>query len=159
MPPRSPSTGLFGKSVDQIMQTVTLPAFKKKGFIHTRLIAEWEQVAGKELAALCHPIEVKFPRGKKDNGTLVLMVDSGSALMIQHQQGLLLEKLAIYFGYRAITKLVLKHQPLPIRAAMRKKTPLKKAPLAAKQLASIETLPEGELKDALQRFARTLSQS
>ena len=154
MPPRNGTTGMFGKSIHTVVAETTAPAFKKRGVVHTKLLTEWAHIAGPALSALATPTEVKFPKGKNLDGTLVLEVTSSNATVVQHQEGLLLEKIAIYLAYRAIARIQLKH----CAPAQTTKPPATKPPRAEHTPlpAALKELPEGELKEALERLGKTL---
>jgi len=85
------------------------PACEKYGFVTYRIISHWEQIMGKNLAALSFPVEVIFPKNKNDDGFLIVGVSNpGFSLEIQASESIILSKLASYFGYRAITKIKIK---------------------------------------------------
>jgi hypothetical protein len=152
------TTGLFAKPLRDSIAKATQPAFAKRGSIHIKILTEWERIAGPHLAPLCTPVKVSFPRGSKQDGTLTLSVDGGHATLVQHQQNLLLEALAIYFGYRAITRIKLDqahHTKLPESKLTRNK----QLPKLHELPHNLDDLPDGEVKDALTQLAKTMLQS
>jgi hypothetical protein len=50
-------------------------AARKRGFACAKIILEWENVVGSEFASYCKPDKIIFPKHKKNDGTLYLMVD------------------------------------------------------------------------------------
>lgn len=112
------TTGLFPQPLGKILEEVTDRAFRKRGFVQTRLLTHWPQIAGGDIAAKCSPRDVKFPPNRRRNGTLTLQVTGNHALEIQHSEAVILEKLAGYFGYRAIDRIKL------VQVASAQKNPL-----------------------------------
>ena len=137
---------------------VTRHIFRQHGIAESRIITEWPLIAGPVLAQKSLPIKLSFPQGQKANGTLHLRVASGWALEVQHLEPIILDKIATYFGYRAVSKLFLQQGPLPERP---KKAEVKPEPeLTADEvrvLASITSKVEDpELKEALNRLGAAL---
>jgi hypothetical protein len=113
-PPSKRRTGLFAKPIHEFVAEISKPAIAKKGFVHARLITHWSEIIGASMAEYCFPQEVTFPAGKRSNGLLTIATDSGHALEIQHLTPILLEKMAVYFGYRAIERIrIVQHGTIP----------------------------------------------
>lgn len=101
------TTGLFPQPMDKILAAVTAPVMQKHGYLKARLFTQWAEIVGEETAKKCRPKQLSFPQKQNINGTLTLRVSSGFALEIQHLEPLLLEKMAVYFGFRAIDRIKL----------------------------------------------------
>ena len=78
------------------------------GGVLARLKAEWSAVAGAELAAQTWPEKL----GR--DGALKLRVAPGFALDLQHRAPLVIERINLFFGRAAVTRLVLVQGPLPL---------------------------------------------
>ncbi|MDE3060626.1 MAG: DUF721 domain-containing protein, partial [Pseudomonadota bacterium] len=87
-------------------------------------------------------------------GTLAIAVENGFSLEFQHMQPVILERMATYFGYQAITRIVIartfevSETPPP--------APAKKIPSRNRTVIT-EAIDDGELREALQSLAETLS--
>lgn len=102
---------------------LTRPVLARRGFAAAEIIERWGDIVGQALAARSLPERIAFPPGKREDGTLHLRVDSGSlALELQHFEGLLVERVNGYFGYRAVARLRLTQRPMP-------KAPARAAPV------------------------------
>lgn len=77
------------------------------------LLEHWPAIVGDELAALCTPVQVRFPAKTRRDGTLVLAGPSAARLEVQHLTPTLLAKLNAFFGYAAISRLQLVPGVLP----------------------------------------------
>lgn len=140
------------------VENATRTAFRKRGIAEARLITEWPQIAGEVLAGKTLPKRVAFAKGQKDNGTLHLTVAPGWALEVQQLEPVLLDKIATYFGYRAIAKLHITQAPLPIPTKKtRKAAP---APLPADKQAALDnataSVADADLKAALQSLGEAI---
>ena len=78
------------------------------GGVLARLKAEWSAVAGAELAAQAWPEKL----GR--DGALKLRVAPGFALDLQHRAPLVIERINVFFGRAAVTRLVLVQGTLPL---------------------------------------------
>ena len=78
------------------------------GGVLARLKAEWPAVAGAETAAATWP--TALGRG----GVLRLLVAPAQALELQHRTPLLIERINLFFGRPAVTRIALVQGPLPL---------------------------------------------
>lgn len=142
---------LIAKSLRQCIEPVAKDAFRKRGFAESRMLMEWPNIVGKELSRITAPHSVDFPRGEQAGGTLTLHVESAHALEIQHREPEIVERIATYFGYRAVTRIKLVQVS---RLSDPRPRPVAIAPLSESSRQSLETLLRGvedaELKCALQ---------
>lgn len=99
------TTGLFPKEVSRLLEKVTAPAIRKQGWQKAQLMVAWPEIVGPEIARKCKPKQLTFPKGQKTGGTLTLRVHGAYAPEIQHLESFLLEKIAVYLGYRAIDRI------------------------------------------------------
>ena len=78
----------------------------KKGVIEMKILSEWKNIVGQDLAEHSLPEKISFAKDQRDNGVLHLAVTSGAfAIEISHNTPLILEKINTYFGYKAVTKI------------------------------------------------------
>lgn len=104
----------FPEPVSNIIGKITQPALKKNG-LETGLLKDWNQMVGPQLAAYCQPLKLHIPRSKK-SGVLTVEVQASHALVAQHLQSLILEKLNVYYGYRAVERVQFKQVTPPPQA-------------------------------------------
>ena len=121
------------------------------GGILTRLKAQWAAIIGPDSAA------VTWPTALGRDGVLKLRAASGAALEIQHRAPLLIERINLFLGRPAITRLALVQGPLPL--VMRPtRPPLRSlAPSEIKALDKrLSDVREPELRDALTRLGKAV---
>jgi hypothetical protein len=107
---RYSTTGLFSQSLDKILPQIVAPALQKHGYVKARLMVHWQEIVGIEIAAKAIPNQLVFPPHKRIQGTLTLRVKTGFALEVQHLENIILEKIAIYFGYRVVERIRLEQR-------------------------------------------------
>ena len=146
---------LFPKTLSNCVEPLTRPVLKERGLASARLITGWSDIIGRPLADHCLPEKLSFPPGKKTDGTLTVAVENGFATDIQHMQPYILERLASYFGYRAVNRLVISHS----FQSNKKPAPKKSVP-SNPELKPVITsdIDDPELKEALESLARAMTQ-
>jgi hypothetical protein len=148
---------LFPKTLASCVEPVTRPLFKEQASATTRLITQWESIAGPELARHTKVEKLSFPKGKQNGGTLTVSVENGFALEIQHMQQVIMDRLAEYFGYRAIERIAISHTFLPPAETPTSSSKKMKPSLPSGSGKIAEGVEDNELKAALQSLAKTLS--
>jgi hypothetical protein len=104
-------------------------------------------------------MKVQWPRPVGDAppepATLVLRVEGPMALEIQHQSGVILERVNRFLGWQAFGRLALRQAPLtrPEKRPERKGPDAKKVSDVAKTLGAVE---DDALKDALARLGASV---
>jgi len=143
----------FPKRIAQYVEPLVKPLFKSRGLAGTNVIADWPRIVGSELAFHCWPEKISFPQGKKTEGTLTIACENGFATEIQHMQPVILERVNVFYGYQAVTRLSISHSlrrpaPKPKISAPSRKVEIK--------AGAVEDISDPELKTALQSLANTL---
>lgn len=100
------------KAVGSFVPGLTKKSFEKFGFATAQLITDWATVAGVDVARYTVPERIRWPRlpmGSDDDSdgnraaTLMLRVDPARAFDIEYKRAQLIERINVYFGYRAIS--------------------------------------------------------
>lgn len=147
-----PLATILGKTIDEI--------FARQGFASRELVTRWTEIAGAEIAAHSQPIKVQWPRPVGDAppepATLVLRVEGPMALEIQHQSGVILERVNRFLGWQAVGRLALRQAPLH-RPEKRAPPPAPDAAEIARIAESIDGVEDDALKDALARLGASVT--
>jgi hypothetical protein len=142
------------RSLSRTLNNVTNPLFAKRGFVGTKLITDWHLIVGDSVSKHSSPRKLVFAKDKKTEGILhVDVFDSGMAMELTYTEPVILEKIATYFGYRAIARIKIT-QKLAVRKEIEQAPPKRKLPEDKLQdlrdkLADVD---DEELKAALERF-------
>lgn len=119
------------------------------------LFADWPSVVGDHWADRAVPDKLTFPAGRRDGGTLALRVDPADAILLQHDQDRLIERINGHFGYAAIGRLKMVQAPLARRPATPRRHSLTPAEQAMVD-APLDAVDDPEWKSRLAAFGRAL---
>jgi hypothetical protein len=118
-----PLADLVGRAID--------PVLARQGFGQSDLILYWDDIVGDRLAAMSQPIKLQWPprdrlhglgaeaRRAEPSATLIVRVETGFALELQHLSGAVIERVNAHLGWRCVSRLTLKQGPVERRAAAR----------------------------------------
>jgi hypothetical protein len=154
---------LYGvKAVGSFVPGLTRKAFEKYGFSAATLITDWPTIAGRELAAYTAPERLKWPRSVercedddaqigqgRPGATLVLRVDGGRSLDVQHNARQIIERINAYFGYAAVAELRIVQAP--VRADVHHAL-LQPRPVGRPLTTEVAHVTDPGLRDALARL-------
>lgn len=146
------------RSIGALIGSVIAPVCVKRGFATADLISAWADIVGPRYATTTMPEKLTWPRrdqAKAPGGaTLVIRVDSGMAIYLQHETAVLLDRINGFLGFGAVSQLKIVQgvvsRPVPRVAPP---APLSKTDEAevTSTVASVES--EG-LREALARLGR-----
>ena len=140
-------------------QKIVKTVFKARGLMEGRIITHWPQIVGERYASLALPEKITFPKGKKDEGTLYLSVTSSGSMLIHYAQGIILEHVNTFFGYKAIAKLQMNHGFTAPQPKREKNPPLPLSEEEQKWLAQqTQEITDPELKTTLENLGKSICQ-
>jgi hypothetical protein len=141
-----PLSDLLRKTLNQ--------AFAKQGFASTELVTRWPEIVGTDIAAHSEPEKIQWPRpfGNEmpEPGILVLRVEGPTAIEIQHQIKVILERVNRFFGWQAVGDLRLRQAPLSRQT--KAKLPTVDAEEEARIAATLSQIADDSLRAALARL-------
>lgn len=125
--------------------------YRKQGFASAEVLTEWPRIVGDRLAGATSP--EKLSR----DGTLTVRVSPAFALELQHLEPQVLERIATYFGHRAVRRMklvqgVVAARQQPVSRRLRDLTPDETAALES-QLTPVE---DDDMRAALNRLGRAM---
>lgn len=118
---------LFPRGLDEVVKEATKPLMNKQGKLYGALLRDWEKIVGRERAAVTRPQRLQFPTNEASGAVLHLDARPAAAPELAYVTEQMLEQCARYFGYRAITRIVLHatHQSFGEQVEAAEKTPPK----------------------------------
>jgi hypothetical protein len=135
---------------------IARPVLGKRGLGEAQLLRHWDAIMGEELAGAAWPDRLSFSGGERRDGTLRLRVEPGAALLLQHKEPILLERINGFFGYRAVARLAYV-QAAPRRREQRAARPRKLEPAEEESVESrVAAVDDPELREALGRLGRAV---
>ncbi len=76
---------------------------ERRGFAETRLLTQWTEIAGAEIAAMARPLKVTYAR-EGFGATLVLLCNGASAPEVEMQIPVIRERVNACYGFNAISR-------------------------------------------------------
>ena len=155
------TSSFFPKSLEACIEPLTRPLLKTQGLAGSRIVSQWDAIVGPQLAAHTLPEKLTFPQsnkqngGKKIGGTLVISCENGFATELQHMQPQIMERLSGYFGYAAVSRIVISHSW--VEKPQAPTPPAPRPTLSGDSVNLTHDIADGDLKAALQSLAKTLS--
>ena len=160
------------KAVGSFLPALTRKAFEKYGFSTATLVTDWVRIVGRELAAATAPERLRWPRGVapadvegnaagpgRRGATLVLRVDGGLSLNVQHQARQIIERINAYFGYAAVAELRIVQAPVGGEGRSPPRGTLPSRPTPHPLTAEVAQVADPGLRDALARLGAEVKAS
>ncbi len=145
------------RRVSEMLPDIGGAAFRRFGFVQSSIVSRWNEIVGERYAHVSAPESIRFPQGKRAEGTLSLVVASAHAPMMQHVVPVIIERVNRFFGYEAIVRVTLRQgavERVPKRAPQPDLVPL------PRELGdSLKTIGDPELKAVLESLARGVATS
>ena len=111
----------------------------------------WKNIAG-QYAEVTFPDKIKFDKNKKSDGQIIIKVQNGFGPEIQHAIPFFLNQINSRFGFKAIMKIKIVQTDLGYTHIDDDNDQMLKKTLIDKNNFVSNTLPDGELKLAMQKF-------
>src|SRR3954471_4212871 len=141
------------------LPALTRIAFKNtlggRGFAEAGLITEWASIVGADVARMSRPVQLAFRQGERKGGVLTIECGGAAALELQHLKPQILDRINSHFGYAAVAELRFRHGSTLAKSRSRSSRRDSRPPSAteiAETTATLNTLPDGEIKASLLRL-------
>ena len=143
------------RAVSEIVPGIGRAAFRRFGFVQSAIVARWPEIVGETYARHSAPDAISFPPGRRNGGTLRLVVAGPFAPTIKHVEPQIIERVNRFFGYAAVERLALVHGDVPVRAAPKPK-PANDAPLPSDVRSTLKDIADPGLRASLEALARQI---
>lgn len=105
----NPKGNRSARSIGALIGSVIAPICAKRGFATADLISAWADIVGPRYATTTMPEKITWPRrdqAKAPSGaTLVIRVDAGMAIYLQHETSVVLDRINGFLGFGAVSQL------------------------------------------------------
>jgi hypothetical protein len=164
MPKSSPhKTAFWSLPLADLVGAAIDPVLARQGFGESNIVLFWEEIVGERLAAMSEPLCLRWPpRGNAQfdhaPATLVVRVQGGYALELQHMTGLVIERVNAHLGFACVGRIAIKQGPLerrPDGKAPRRPPPPEAVAAAEACVAGIQ---DEALRQALSRLGARVFQ-
>jgi hypothetical protein len=137
------------RSLAAPLAKVTRPIMRRRGLASAHVVSKWGEIMGPQMAA--QSIPQRYVPDRQGGGTLHVRVGGGWATEFQHLEPQIIERINTFFGYRAVSRLVLKQGPVPQREKR-----LRNVEIADDGAAPPVAVDDEALRAALQRLGRAV---
>ncbi len=158
-PYRRPRGG-EARALADLMPEIGRAAFRRFGFVQSSVVSRWDEIVGARYAAVSAPEAIRFPMGKKADGTLELVVEGAHAPMMQHVIPEITERVNRFFGYNAVAKIKIR-QGVVAKPDARPKpaAPPSLKPIPMELGESLRNIADPELFAVLEQLAKSLAKN
>jgi len=147
----------YARAAGELVGDIAGTTFKRFGFVQGAVVSRWAEIVGERYAKVSTPESIRFPAGKKSDGTLTLFVEGAHAPLIQHLAPLITERVNRFFGYEAIGKIAFR-QGRSAKAAPKVERP-QSAPVPKELGEGLRQIADPELRACLESLAGKLAGS
>lgn len=149
------------QSIDQKLTNLLKPLFsgsKKEFIIINNLVKNWQNIVGEKYANFCYPKAINFDKSQKTAKLTIAVYNPAIGFFLESNYELILERIASLYGFKNITKIIIKQEPKNVQTNKTKeiKLPEKKEKFLAEKIAAIE---DEDLKKTLQKLGREILNS
>ncbi len=145
------------RAVADLLPDIGAAAFKRFGFVQSAIVSRWGEIVGARYAEVSAPESIRFPSGKKSDGTLTLAVTGAHAPMMQHVAPAIIERVNQFFGYAAVARVVIRQGAMP--APKPRAAPPSLKPVPAELGDSLRNIADPELHAVLSALAGAVAAS
>lgn len=145
------------RSVAELLPEAGRASFRKFGFVQHSIVSRWAEIVGARYAGVSAPESIRFPQGKRSNGTLTLTVAGAHAPMMQHVLPEIIERVNRFFGYVAVERVSLRQGVIAKPAAKAAAPELEPVPVELGD--SLRAVADPELRAVLENLARGIATS
>lgn len=151
--PPERARGRGARPVSELVGQVGGVAFRRFGFVQSAVVTRWPEIVGERFAQASAPESIRFPRGKKEGGTLHLVAHGAHAPMLLHVGPEIVERVNRFFGYPAVARVAIRQgvAPPPRHTVA---PPREMAPMPTEMGDSLKQVGDPELKAVLTALAR-----
>ena len=158
-PYRRPRGG-EARAVADLMPEIGRAAFRRFGFVQSSVVSRWDEIVGSRYARVSAPEFIRFPFGKKSDGTLELMVEGAHATMMQHVVPEIIERVNRFFGYGAVAHVKIRQgQIAQSKAVQKTASPPSLRPVPMELGDSLREIGDPELFAVLESLAQSLAKN
>ena len=140
------------RPLSTLIGRITAASFEARGLAAAGIAAEWPAIVGEAVAAC------SWPDRLRRDGTLRVCVSGPIAVELQHLEPQILERIAAYYGYRAVTRIayVNRAAPPPTPVHEHRMSPRIDSESAARVEYTVDSTQDGRLKSALAALGRAI---
>ena len=148
------------RSLSEVTARITGQSFSRKYIALGRIVNNWSEIVGAELALKAQPVKIRYNRKHKritkPEAVLDIAVTGADATVLHYQKDLIIERINQIFGERWITAVRFVTMPVSQASAKARKS---KIPLTEAEKNSLSHLLEGVTDEEVRARLQNLGQA
>ena len=153
------------RQVGEFIGKVMEPVLSRRSGMNVDLITAWPELVGAEFADFTRPEKINWPnRAYEDDpfkpGTLIVACDGARAIYFQHELSTICERVNVFFGFAAITKIKIVQKPVTGKRGVARKSSQQKPVLDANEAARLnkilDRIEDPVLREKLEKLGKGL---
>ena len=156
-PQPEPQRANRSRAVAELLPAIGGAAFRRFGFVQSALVSRWPEIVGERWAGVSAPESLRFPPGKKADGTLNLVVKGAHAPMLQCILPEIAERVNRFFGYTAVARIQIRQGEVTAREPRRAPPSVRTMP--ADMGHGLKAIVDPELRTVLESLAAGVAAS
>lgn len=146
------------QAIDEKISQLLKPIFqnnKKHFIVINNLTKNWVDIVGEKNSQNCHPQALNFDREGKNGKLTIGAYNSAIAFFLQNNSELIIERIAMIYGFKGINKIIIKQEPRKPENLEEKPIKLdkKSEELLEEKIAGIE---DKDLAETLRKLGREI---
>lgn len=156
-PQPEPQRANRSRAVAELLPAIGGAAFRRFGFVQSSLVSRWPEIVGERWANVSAPESLRFPPGKKADGTLNLVVKGAHAPMLQCILPEIAERVNRFFGYTAVARIQIRQGEVAAKEPRRAPPSVRTVPADMGQ--GLKAIVDPELRMVLESLAAGVAAS
>lgn len=146
------------QTIDEKISHLLKPIFqnnKKHFLVINNLTKNWADIVGGKNAQSCNPQGLNFDREGKNGKLTISAHNSAIAFFLQNNSELIIERIAMIYGFKGISKIIIKQEPKKPENQPQQSIKLdkKSEDFLAEKIAAIE---DKDLAETLRKLGRAI---
>ena len=146
------------QSIDPKLTSLLKPLFagsKKEFIIINNLAKNWEQIVGEKYSKLCYAKAVSFDKSQKSARLTIAVHNAAVGFFLENNYEIILERIAVFYGYKAINKIIIKQEPknISLSRISEIKLPQAQEKFLEEKIAAVE---DKDLAETLRKLGREI---
>ncbi len=143
------------------IRQITKPVLGKRGFSGVDIITYWEDIIGFDLSRGITPEKLVFEKDSRTNGTLYVKAAGGAfAMLLEHQKERVIQRLNVFFGYPAVSRIKVRQGALSLKASPINETKQSISPQKLQQLRDrLKNIEDPDLKNVLFNIGKAIQEN
>lgn len=147
------------KPISDSVSKLTKETFSRKFVSLARILTQWDDVVGADMAGKCQPVKLHYRKPKSANekpqATLDIAVSSADATVLHYQKDLILERINQLFGDKWVTGVKFVH--IPFNSKKTENAPKPRLPSEEDIMnlkTSLDYIDDEDIKKRLERLGQ-----